>query len=201
MCDNSYVSNLIATVMDCSEADDWESAKHEWYVSDCIVDEALSGTCVCGKEGLRYLYSLTNEKTGSVLYPIGSSCIKKFERNDLDDDTSCWQQALRLMDEAARLGRRGIVEIDSGFYSRKLIWFMYEEDVFKPSKYNDGQPYADYLFMLDMFNSKGFTEKQRRKCNTLIKLYVYPWLRELWVKSKRREGNKKAVGQSHVNVG
>lgn len=34
----------------------------------------LKGTCpVCGKEGLRYVYTIVNTETGEILSPIGSS--------------------------------------------------------------------------------------------------------------------------------
>ena len=41
--------------------------------------------CVCIKEHIRYLYTIRNELTGRTIYPIGSSCIKKFHRNDMDE--------------------------------------------------------------------------------------------------------------------
>lgn len=79
---NLYTDNLIGTVIGLSVADDWEGARREWRIVGCEVDETHSATCVCGKEGLRYVYTIANTETGETLSPIRSSCIKKFEQSD-----------------------------------------------------------------------------------------------------------------------
>lgn len=72
---NLYTDNLIGTVIGLSVADDWEGARREWEIVGCEVDETHSATCVCGKEGLRYVYTIANTETGETLSPIGSSCM------------------------------------------------------------------------------------------------------------------------------
>lgn len=69
---NLYTDNLIGTVIGLSVADDWEGARREWRIVGCEVDETHSATCVCGKEGLRYVYTIANTETGETLSPIGS---------------------------------------------------------------------------------------------------------------------------------
>lgn len=108
---NLYTDNLIGTVIGLSVADDWEGARREWRIVGCEVDETHSATCVCGKEGLRYVYTI--------------------------------------------------------------------------AKY-DG--YNDYLFLLDMFNGGFCSEAQERKCQAIIMQSIYPWLRNLWKKSKSQKG-------------
>lgn len=73
-----YVQNLIVRVINASEADNWENAVQEWEIVDCEEDEDLSESCVCGKEELRYLFTIRNVYNGNLLFPIGSSCIKPF---------------------------------------------------------------------------------------------------------------------------
>lgn len=102
---NLYTDNLIGTVIGLSVADDWEGDRREWEIVGCEVDETHSATCVCGKEGLRYVYTIANTETGETLSPIGSSCIKKFEQSDMDEELAGWQQAIKLMEEAARIGK------------------------------------------------------------------------------------------------
>lgn len=142
---NLYTDNLIGTVIGLSVADDWEGARREWEIVGCEVDETHSATCVCGKEGLRYVYTIANTETGETLSPIGSSCIKKFEQSDMDEELAGWQQAIKLMDEAARIGKEDYVHLHSGSYSRKLLYFLYEQDAFRPTKYNGYDGYNDYL--------------------------------------------------------
>lgn len=131
---NLYTDNLIGTVIGLSVADDWEGARREWEIVGCEVDETHSATCVCGKEGLRFVYTIANTETGETLSPIGSSCIKKFEQSDMDEELAGWQQAIKLMEEAARIG------------------------------------------------------KEERKCQAIIMQSIYPWLRNLWKKSKSQKG-------------
>lgn len=106
---NLYTDHLIGTVIEFSVADDWEGARREWEVVGCEIDETHSATCICGKEGLRYVYTIANTETGEILSPIGSSCIKKFEQSDMDEELAGWQQAIKLMEEAARIGKEDYV--------------------------------------------------------------------------------------------
>ncbi len=46
----------------------------------------------------------------------------------------------------------------------------------------------DYLFLLDMFNGGFCSEAQERKCQAIIMQSIYPWLRNLWKKSKSQKG-------------
>ena len=165
---NLYTDNLIGTVIGLSVADDWEGARREWEIVGCEIDETHSATCVCGKEGLRYVYTIANTETGETLSPIGSSCIKKFEQSDMDEELAGWQQAIKLMEEAARIGKEDYVHLHSGSYSRKLLYFLYEQDAFRPTKYNGYDGYNDYLFLLDMFNGGFCSEAQERKCQAII---------------------------------
>ena len=80
MSKSKYQENLIKTVMDKSWGNTWEEAVQEWDIIDCAEDNSLSRSCICGKEQIKYLYRLHNRKTNQWLFPIGSSCIKKFQR-------------------------------------------------------------------------------------------------------------------------
>ena len=68
-----YYENLKKNVIEHSQADDWHSAVNEWEIDDVEEDETLTESCVCGKENLRYLFTIRNEFNGKKLYPIGSS--------------------------------------------------------------------------------------------------------------------------------
>ena len=70
-----YFNKLIQTVIELSESDSWEDAVTEWLIEDCEEDEMCKGTCICGKEKLRYLFTIRNTYNQNILFPIGSSCI------------------------------------------------------------------------------------------------------------------------------
>lgn len=51
---------------------------------------------VCGKEGIKYLYTIRNKINGEEIFPIGSSCIKKFNNDDLTSETELWKKEFAL---------------------------------------------------------------------------------------------------------
>lgn len=175
---------LFNEVISKSESDAWEEAVLEWDIVSEREDEDRVESCVCGHEHLRYLFTIRNRYTGKEIYPIGSTCIRKFERNDLNEDLECRKQALRLMREAERLakeqGKGKCVEIDSGFFSRKLIYYLFEQDAFRRGGRSFGDADRDYGFMYDMFNKRTLSDEQRERTREIIRDYVYPWLRNLY---------------------
>ena len=64
MTNTQYYKNLIERVIKLSESDVWEVAVREWHIYDCELDETQSETCVCGKEYLKQLFTIKNEKNG-----------------------------------------------------------------------------------------------------------------------------------------
>jgi hypothetical protein len=75
---------LIEKILENSESKTFEDAKFEWCVYDYDWKEE-GDQCVCGKKHIKHLYTIYNSKTNSIMNPIGSECIKKFERNDLSE--------------------------------------------------------------------------------------------------------------------
>jgi len=57
----------------------WAEARTRWDVSNVDHDPKCTGECVCGQEGLAWLFTIQNRDTGALLYPIGSECIRYFE--------------------------------------------------------------------------------------------------------------------------
>ena len=174
---SSYFRNLIERVIDNSEASNWEDAVLEWEVFDCEEDETLQSSCICGKEELRYLFTIRNTQNGNFLYPIGSSCIRKFERDDLDEDVSIREQLFKLLHA---IENNEFITLSSDLFSRKLLFYFYDEDVFKPNSYNRYNPEVDYEFMLQMFNKRNkdsISTLQQRKISAIIMDSIRPYLR------------------------
>lgn len=173
---NAYRINLIQRVLDESESDIWNEAVQEWVIDDCEEDESLQSSCICGKEELRYLFTIRNIKNGNILFPIGSSCIRKFDRDDLNEEASIQEKLFKLF-HAIEDGN--FITLSSEFFSRKLLRYLYEEGVFQANEYNNYDPEKDYEFMLKMFNKRdkdSITPKQQRKINAIIMNSVRPYL-------------------------
>lgn len=169
-----YYRNLIQRVIDNSEASTWENAVLEWEIFDCEEDETLESSCICGKEELRYLFTIRNTTNGNVIYPIGSSCIKRFERDDLDEEVAVKEQLFKLLHA---IENNSFITLSSDFFSRKLLRYLYDLDAFEATEYNSYEPYNDYQFLLDMFNKRMRTERQEKKATAIILNSIRPFLR------------------------
>jgi len=175
---SSYREKLLKAVIEKSESKKWEIAVLEWIIADVEEDENLESSCVCGKEHLRYLYTIQNDKTGEYLFPIGSQCIKKFGRSDLDEYTTITESMFKLL-HAIR--NNEFIELTADYFSRKLLLDLHNKDVFTPNRYNNYNGYNDYQFMLKMFNKRDKTlisNNQKRKIRGIIAYTIRPWLED-----------------------
>lgn len=172
-----YVQNLIVRVIDASEADTWDNAVQEWEIVDCEEDEDLTESCVCGKEELRYLFTIRNVYNGNLLFPIGSSCIKKFGRTDLKEDAQVREGMFKLLHAVEN---NDFIELSTDLFTRKVIQALYEDGAFD-NQHNDFDGYDDYDFFLKMFNKRdksSITLKQHKKIRAIIVASICPYLRE-----------------------
>ena len=143
------------TVIRSSESDNWKDAVVEWDIDDCEEDLSCSSECVCGKENIKYLYTIRNRYSGRILYPIGSSCINKFGREDLRDATSLIESQFKLLHA-----------VEEGRFD---------------TEYNDYDGEDDYEFMLKMFNKRdkdSISLKQDKKIKALLLHAIKPFLQD-----------------------
>ncbi|MCC2250281.1 hypothetical protein JUJ52_09905 [Virgibacillus sp. AGTR] len=169
-----YSENLIKEVIDNSESDFWNSAVLEWDIDDVIEDQDNDSSCICGKENIRYLFTIKNFQNGNTLFPIGSSCIKKFNRVDLNEITSINETLFKLFHAVKE---NEFISLNSNYFSRKLLKYLLEQGGFKPNKYNNYNAENDYRFMLDMFNKrKESSDKQKSKIRAIIVTSIRPFL-------------------------
>lgn len=178
MRNNQYYENLIKGVLELSENHTWEQAVKEWEICDCEIDEALTESCVCGKEHLKYLFTIRNTENGNELYPIGSTCINKFGREDLDYEISVYKAMFRLIHAVENKER---IELNSDYFTRDLLCYLYYNDAFKPNKYNyfDGENDCDFL--LTMFNKRNkdqISVLYRKKIDAIILNSIIPFIRK-----------------------
>ena len=68
-----YHEILIKKVIDYSKSNYWNEAVEEWEIVDMEDDLDQTKSCICGKESLRFLYTIKNRYTGITLYPIAYS--------------------------------------------------------------------------------------------------------------------------------
>ena len=170
-----YYERLINEVIYASESKEWNTAVREWELYDCEEDASKTTSCICGKEGLKYLFTIRNVINGNKLFPIGSSCIKKFGIDELYENASLWEKEFELYHA---IEKNEFISLKDGLFSRKLLYKLYKEGAFKPTKYNYYEPYNDYKFLLDMFNSSGPSEKQLKRCTAIILNSIKPFIQQ-----------------------
>jgi len=172
-----YVEKLINKVIDNSESNEWENAVTEWQIVDCVEDESCSSKCICGKENIKYLYTIRNRFNGKKLFPIGSSCINKFNRKDLNQEISLRESTFKLL-HAVEENR--YLTLSSELFSRKLLRWLFEQKAFDTS-YNHYDGKSDYEFMLKMFNKKDkstITINQDKKIKAILLNSIKPFLQK-----------------------
>lgn len=60
-------------------------------------DESCSEEYICGKENIKYLYTIRNVINGNKLLSIRNSCIQKFNRTDFNEKTSLREGMFKLL--------------------------------------------------------------------------------------------------------
>ena len=157
---------LRRVVVNASRASHWDQAVLEWQVMGVKEDPASSGTCVCGKRGLRYLYEIYNRQTTHTLLPIGSSCVEMFGLDELDMSVA---ELRRLFDLRSAYESHRWVPFTSDFFSRATLTDLWENDAFPPNRFNGQNGKNDYRFLMRMFNMRRApTDGENRKIRALL---------------------------------
>lgn len=134
MLDKSQKSNpqyqkLLDGVISASVSNDWQEAKSEWAVVDYY--ERPGESCLCGKERITHCHTIENTTTGKTLGPIGSTCIKKFESPQMNNDVSLTRTFVELNNAF-----NNYVEIDdikTLLRNKKLLTQISKDNVFDES--------------------------------------------------------------------
>lgn len=173
---NNYYENFVSVILENSESKNWDEAKTEWDITDVYEDESLSESCICGKENLRYVYTITNRINGKSLYPIGSHCITHFENANLNERIETDKQLFKL---AHAINAHETIDFSSKYFSKKLLTFLYDNKAFKANKDNDYNPKNDLIFLLNMFNmKKAGNENQQKSLKELYYYSIVPFVKE-----------------------
>lgn len=173
----SQFDQLVKKVIEKSESNNWNIAKTEWTVFSLVEDTEMSSDCICGQENLRYLYTIKNKLNDNTLFPIGSHCINQFNQSELDEEVSVYR---KLFDLLLAVQNKDFIKLNSTYFSRKLLMYLYENNAFQPNKFNHGDPENDYAFLVQMFNKRNQPSyKQQMKIKALIMKSIIPFAKNL----------------------
>ena len=112
------------------------------------------------------------------MFPIGSSCIKKFQRKDLQEKTATTEAMFKLLHA---VGNNQYLQLSSDLFSRKLLKELYDQGAFKATSYNHYNPKNDYDFLLKMFNKRAknsISTLQQKKITAILLNSIKPFLEQ-----------------------
>ena len=180
--------DLIETILSNSCSRSWENAVYEWEVIGLMEDDTLVKDCICGKENLKYLYTIQNKLNGKILFPIGASCIRKFGRADLNESISIQE---KLFDLVNGYQKKEVIKLNSKYFSKGLLMFLYKEGAFKPNQYNKNDSSRSYEFMIDMFNMRNSPSKaQQNKIDAILNNDIKDYLKNRINSNSKKKMNK-----------
>lgn len=157
---------LRSAVIEASQSDNWERAVQEWQVISVEEDPRGTGTCVCGKNPLVYLYIIHNWRTKQTLVPIGSKCVNLFGVEELDLSVDVLHRLLKL--RTAYATNRSIA-LTGDYFSRNVLADLLHNGAFPPNGFNRQSGDNDYKFLLDLFNQRQeITPNEGRKVWVLL---------------------------------
>lgn len=173
----SSFENLKKQILDNSVSQDWQSAVGEWELIDTEEDECCGSECICGKENIRYLHRIRNEINKKELFPVGSSCIRKFDRTDLNEKISIKEKLFKLYHA---VGNNKFLELSPELFSRKLIRYLYEKGAFasKDARFSEEETYSFFLKMFNKRDKESITTNQNKKIKAILLNNIKPFVQE-----------------------
>ena len=182
----SSFDRLVKTVIDKSESKNWDSAVLEWELIDTEEDECAESRCICGKENIRYLHMIKNIHNGNTLFPIGSSCIRKFGRNELNELISVKEKLFKLYHAVCN---KEFLELSPALFNRKLIRYLYTIGAFDSDNVNYPAK-ESFEFFLKMFNKRcDMTSGQDRKVKAILLNNIKPFVIKQLMNKVRQSDN------------
>lgn len=156
--------NLIEIINQNSTSENFQMNSREWSVMECIDQGEDTERCICGKEGIRYCYRIYNKKTNKSLYPIGSSCIKKFNNEDMN---SQMKTLTELADFKRYLKEAVLLAITKNEYNPIDFKWLKNPDILSNLLIIGLLNGWEYSFILDVRYKRKLSNKQLSKIYTI----------------------------------
>ena len=156
--------NLIEIINQNSTSENFQMNSREWSVIECIDQGEDTERCICGKEGIRYCYRIYNKKTNKSLYPIGSSCIKKFNNEDMN---SQMKTLTELADFKRYFKEVVLLAMTKNEYNPIELKWLKKPDILSNLLIMGLLNGWEYSFILDVRYKKHLSNKQLSKIYTI----------------------------------
>ena len=171
--------NLYDAVLEASKADTWEQATKEWSEVSLIFNGIGRSNCVCGN-AIKYAYELFNGVTGKRLFPIGSDCVRHFQRISLDQQLEEEERLLRKLENLTRKAqKKEAIRVNKTDFDERLINWLWKKGAFKSNRGNQFSPEKDYQLFLEVFQGGSWTKAEplkKARMEEVLEKFIKPFL-------------------------
>nr|MCR5412960.1 hypothetical protein [Patescibacteria group bacterium] len=148
----------------------WKSAAREWEIIG--YERVENDTCICGKEEIKDVYRIRNRLNGNELYPIGSSCVDKFESKEMTKDTDKFKKIYNKISSGKSklkqtVNKGASIKFTARLFSEELINYLNKKEILSNS---------DRQFLLDMRGRRSRNSEQQERINKIIEDFIVPYI-------------------------
>lgn len=156
------------------------TAIKEWQSIAKIHNEIDSSIrCLCGTKGIKDWYELVNAKNGKRLIHIGANCIEYFTAAT---DYLPAREIKKLGNLKRLASQNQVPEFTKTNFSRPLLTYLLENDVFRERPNNNFHAFNDYKLLKDLIYKGGsknaYSSEEFAKLTQLWTAYIKPFLLE-----------------------
>ena len=171
--------SLHDAVLQASQANTWDQATKEWNEVSLIFNGIGRSNCICGN-AIKYAYELFNNATGQRLFPIGSDCVRHFQRISLDQQIEEEEKLLRKLENLTRkVKKKEKIKVNKSDFDERLLKWFWEKGVFKANRGNQFTPERDYQLFLEVFQGGSWTKAEpikKARMEEVLEKCIKPFL-------------------------
>lgn len=165
-----YTENFLLPVIYSSESNTWKSAAREWEIIG--YERVENDTCICGKEEIKDVYRIRNRLNGNELYPIGSSCVDKFESKEMTKDTDKFKKIYNKISSGKSKLKQSVnkgesIKFTARLFSEELINYLNKKEILSD---------RDRQFLLNMRGRRSRNSEQQERINKIIEDFIVPYI-------------------------
>ncbi|WP_341931511.1 hypothetical protein [Streptococcus pluranimalium] len=171
---------LAEKILENSVSKHLPTAIKEWQSIAKIHNEIDSSIrCLCGTKGIKDWYELVNAKNGKRLIHIGANCIEYFTAAT---DYLPAKEIKKLGNLKRLASQNQVPEFTKTNFSRPLLTYLLENDVFRERPDNNFHAFNDYKLLKDLIYKGGsknaYSSEEFAKLTQLWTAYIKPFLLE-----------------------
>lgn len=162
-------------ILEYSVSCNLKEAIQEWDIESVDNNLCKDSQCICGHKNIRFEYKLKNRINKNIMFPVGSVCIREFNRSDFKERSQVYETLLTSISD-------GFIQLSTlkEKFNRKTLMFLYDSGAFDIGV-SLRQGWMDYKFILRLFNrrsSDAISDKALDRYTMIMNNRILPWIKE-----------------------